>query len=236
MSRVAIVPHGIAPAQNSDAALAVPDGKLRVLYVGRIERRKGLDLVLRAILPLFGKFPGLTLDIVGAPVPAEADYATLIDGLREKLAARGEAARVTFHGHVDEATLCNHYAACDIFVAPSRFESFGLIAIEAMRFGKPVIAAQTGGLAEIVEPGSTGELFPADDIDALRHVLRGLVADAPRRARMGAQAARVFAERFTSSVMARNVECCIQDLLAGRLPDRAVQTGPGTAALIAAAA
>jgi glycosyltransferase involved in cell wall biosynthesis len=233
-SRVAIVPHGIAPAQKIKAAAA--DGKLRVLYVGRIERRKGLDIVLRAILPLLAKFPALTLDVVGAPVPAEAGYASLIEGLQQKIASRGDAGRVTFHGQVDEAALHEHYAACDIFVAPSRFESFGLIAIEAMRYGKPVIAAKAGGLAEIIEPGVTGELFPIDDADALRTALRGLIVDAPRRARMGAQAGRVFAERYTSSVMARDVEYCIAELLAGRPAIAATEKAEEAAVSIAAAA
>jgi len=216
MARVAIVPHGIAPAQTTFRAASVADGKLRVLFVGRIERRKGLDVLLRAVRPLFRQFPLLVVDVVGAAVPAEADYAKLIDGLRQEIAAQGDAARVNFHGHVDDATLCRHYAACDIFVAPSRFESFGLIAIEAMRFGKPVIAAASGGLAEIIEPGNTGALFPSDDAEALGNALRILVADAPRRARLGAQAARVFADRFTSATMARDVERSMADLLAGR--------------------
>lgn len=236
MSRVAIVPHGVTPAPKIKAAPTVTDGSLRVLYVGRIERRKGLDILLQAIMPLLGKFRTLTLHVVGAPVPAEADYAMLIEGLREKIAARGEAARVIFHGHVDEAALQAHYAACDIFVAPSRFESFGLIAIEAMRFGKPVIAAKAGGLAEIIEPGSTGELFPIDDVEALRTALRALIADAPRRSRMGAQAGRVFAQRYTSSVMARDVEYCINELLAGRPAAASLQKGEAPSLLIADAA
>jgi glycosyltransferase involved in cell wall biosynthesis/GT2 family glycosyltransferase len=234
-TRVTLVPHGIAPAPESDAAPSRTDATLRVLYVGRIERRKGLDILLQAIGPLFASFPALALDVVGAPVPAEADFASLIDRLRQDIAAQGGAGRVTFHGHVDEASLRRHYAASDIFVAPSRFESFGLIAIEAMRFGKPVIAAKAGGLGEIIEPGSTGYLFRIDDADALRSALRGLISDAPRRARMGAQAARVFAERYTSSVMARKVEHCIQELLAGR-PATAARAAETAELPIAAAA
>jgi glycosyltransferase involved in cell wall biosynthesis len=212
-SRIAVVPHGVAPAPPDKFPETAPDGWLRVLYVGRIERRKGLDLLLQALVPLFDEYPAVVLEIVGAPVPEEKAYTAQIARLYEGLVARGHAERVIFHGYVDEAELSRHYAACDVFVVPSRFESFGLIAIEAMRFGKPVIAARVGGLAEIVEPGLSGELFTPDSAESLRDALRGLLADTAGRRRMGKDAAKVFAERFTSAVMARNVEQCLFDVL-----------------------
>lgn len=236
-SRVAVVPHGVAPARTDELVQTAPDGRLRVLYVGRIERRKGLDLLLRALLPLFDEYPALVLDIVGAAVPEEEAYTAQIDRLHEELAACGHAERVTFHGYVDEAALSGHYAGCDVFVVPSRFESFGLIAIEAMRFGKPVVATNVGGLAEIVEPGLSGELFTPESAESLRQALHGLLADPAERRRMGQHAAATFAERFTSAVMARNVECCMRDLLGARAaPNINIATPSGVASNAAIAA
>jgi glycosyltransferase involved in cell wall biosynthesis/GT2 family glycosyltransferase len=220
-SRVALVPHGVSPAPapvpGEIAVARERKGRLDLLFVGRIERRKGLDLLIEALLPLFGAYAELRLDVVGAPVPEEEAYTALIERLQDDLAARGHAERVTFHGYVDEAALAAHYAACDVFVVPSRFESFGLIAIEAMRFARPVVAAAVGGLAEIIEPGLTGVLFAPDSADALRLALAGLLADPAERRRMGRHAAAAFAERFTSVVMARNVERCLHDLLGTRV-------------------
>ncbi len=239
--RVAVVPHGVAPARVAPEVhpMASPSEgrtpKLRVLYVGRIERRKGLDLLLEAIGPLFDAHPTLHLDIVGAPVTEEEAYVLRIERLREALEMRGHAARVSWHGYLADAALEGHYAACDVFVAPSRFESFGLIAIEAMRFGKPVIAARVGGLAEIVEPGLSGELFATESVDSLRAVLDALLSDHAMRGRMGRQAAAVFAERFTSEIMARNVERCLHDLLGIGSPSD-IMPAPARGAAIAAAA
>jgi glycogen synthase len=212
-SRVTVVPHGIAPVEIDEPVHIAPKDRLRVLYVGRIERRKGLDLLLSAIMPLFDDYPNLELQIVGAPVPEEETFAAEIDRLHEELVARGYSDRITFHGYVDEPVLARHYAGCDVFVAPSRYESFGLIAIEAMRFGKPVVAAHVGGLGEIVESGVTGQLFTSDSVESLRLAMTGILANTALRHSMGKRAAVAFSERFTSDVMARNVEKLLYDLV-----------------------
>jgi glycosyltransferase involved in cell wall biosynthesis/GT2 family glycosyltransferase len=211
-ARVAVVPHGIAPLDAPTAAQPDAD-HVRLLYVGRVERRKGLDLLLEAVMPLLEAEPRLLLDVVGAPVPEEAAFASLIAELRNALEDADLAAQVRFHGYVNDSVLAKFYGECDVFVAPSRFESFGLIAIEAMRHGKPVVATRVGGLAEIVQSGVSGELFEPESVESLRTAMAGLLA-APERCReMGAQAAAIFADRFTSDVMAERVERRFLDLL-----------------------
>jgi glycosyltransferase involved in cell wall biosynthesis len=216
--RVAVVPHGVAVpdgrAGAADERAAAEPGACRILFVGRIEARKGLDLLLRALAPLLDAHPAAVLDVVGAPVAGESAFAELIAGLRADLAQAGHADRVRFHGHVAEAALLRCYAACDVFVVPSRFESFGLIAIEAMRFGKPVIAADVGGLVEIVEHGVCGLRFPGNSVEALRAALRTLLDDPRHRQRLGERAAQVFRAKFTSEIMAANVERALLAALA----------------------
>ena len=230
--RAPVVPHGLRPAPEMARAAAGSDAdQVRLLFVGRIERRKGLDLLLRALAPLWPRFRGLHLDVVGAPVPEEAGYTAEIEELVDALKSRGHAHQVTLHGFVDEAALQERYAACDVLVAPSRFESFGLIAIEAMRLGKPVVAAGVGGLSEIVEHGVSGLLVPPDSVEGLRQALRSLLADATKRQRMGRKAAGVFAARYSSATMAELVERCLIDLVASRGTAGAARPAP--AALLA---
>jgi glycosyltransferase involved in cell wall biosynthesis len=214
--RVAVVPHGVAVPERTgagEAALAEP-GACRILFVGRIESRKGLDILLRALPPLLDAHPAAVLDVVGAPVPGETSFTDTIDLLRAQLAIAGHAERVRFHGHVDEAALLRFYAACHMLVVPSRFESFGLIAIEAMRFGKPVIAADVGGLVEIVEHGASGLRFPGGSVEALRAAIRTLLDDPRHRQRLGERAGQVFRAKFTTEIMAANVERALLATLA----------------------
>lgn len=211
--RTPVVPHGLAPLPMAAARPASDRDaeQLRILFVGRIERRKGLDLLLRALAPLWRRSRDVHLDVVGAPVAEEAGYTAEIEMLLADPAARGH---VTLHGFVDEAALQEHYAACDLLVAPSRFESFGLIAIEAMRCGKPVIATAVGGLGEIVDHGASGLLVAPESVEGLRQALRSLLADGAKRRRMGRDAATAFEARFSSAIMAEQVEHCFAGLIA----------------------
>ena len=151
--------------------------------------RKGPDVLFEAMLPLLIEDPDLELEYVGRDT-----LATGFDGTyRERWERRlrmlpGPAARIRFTGHVDEAALQQGYADADIFCAPSRFESFGLVLLEAMQYGIPVVSTHVGGIPEVV--GDAGILVPPDDVDALRRALRSLIDDAALRRRFGAAARR----------------------------------------------
>ena len=114
-------------------------------------------------------------------------------------ASRG---RVHFGGRVGQQDLLVEYAAWDIFVAPSRFESFGLVFLEAMREGKPVIGCKAGGMPEIIEDEVNGLLVTPADGEALAAAILRLAGSAHLRADMGAAGRRIFAEKFTSERMA----------------------------------
>jgi glycosyltransferase involved in cell wall biosynthesis len=111
-------------------------------------------------------------------------------------ALNGDARHIEFLGWMDSAGVAAQINACDVVVMPSRWEGFGLVAVEAMRAGKAVWASAVGGLREVVEDGVTGRLFPVGDVAALR----ALLAQAERATlqRMGEAGRRRFLAHYTS--------------------------------------
>jgi glycosyltransferase involved in cell wall biosynthesis len=135
-------------------------------------------------------------------VPGDPDFTAGMARLRARLEAEGLGKRVIFYGYVPDRELLMHYRACDVFVAPSRFESFGLIAIEAMRFGKPVIASNAGGLGDIFRDGTDGLLFENEDVASLRAALIRAAASRDLRQQIGARAKETFLRKYTVELMA----------------------------------
>lgn len=178
--RFAVLPNGVDPPLL--APIPPKPGALRLLFVGRVDdRRKGFDLLRRAFAET--RRPGWVLSVIGR----------ISDTTRDSLAAEfGSAVRVL--GPVDEATLEREYAACDLFVMPSRYEGFGMPYIEAMRYGAAVIGTAVGGVPEVV-PAGTGVLVAVDDGTGLAVALARLGNDPNERARLG-QAGRAWAARF----------------------------------------
>ena len=147
--------------------------EVRALFVGRLEHRKGLPELLEALPAVLRKVPNLSIDLVGADNSVhdgslERTGRTYPERLRADSSLRQ---RIRVHGHVDDAELERFYRDCDFLVAPSRYESFGLILIEAMNWARPVIACRAGGPIDIVEecvsgllvePAASSELATSD--------------------------------------------------------------------------
>ena len=192
----------------------LPEGGLRLLFVGRLESRKGIDVLLDVLPGLLQRHPMLQADIVGndtIPGPGGRTYrATFEVGL-----PAGLAARIRFHGEVTEAKLRGFYHACDILVAPSRFESFGLILVEAMMYGKPVVACRAGGMVEVVEEDCTALLAEPGDAVTLAACLDRLVGDAALRQAMGQAARQRYEARFAPGPMAAGVVALLCRAAAG---------------------
>ncbi len=112
--------------------------------------------------------------------------------------------------------MLERYAACDVFVAPSKYESFGLIFIEAMCFGKPVVAYEVGGAAEIIEDGVNGLLAPAGRPEKLRDCVARLVEDDVLRGKMGRNARKTYERSYTTQLMIDRLEAYYRAVLADR--------------------
>lgn len=186
------------------------DGECEILFVGRLEHRKGIDLLMAALPTALMAAPQATLTLVGADR----------DGYWEKhwkqAAAPALRERVRFAGVVDEGALAAHYRHTDLFVAPSRYESFGLIFVEAMAQGLPVVALRAPGAADLIEDGVTGRLTPPEDAAGLAAALTALALDPAGRKRLGTAARQAVESRYSLPVLAAASAACYRATIAHR--------------------
>ena len=178
-----IIPNGIDYRRFATPRIPLPaydDDALDVLFVGRLEQRKGLKYLLRAWGLVRDAFPSARLLIVG-------DGGRRLEHYREYADARGWR-EVVFAGHVSHDDLVRYYQTSDVFCAPSTGqESFGIVLLEAMAAGRPIVASRIPGYSEVVAEGSEGLLVPPRDPAALAVALTRLLADAELRRAMGAR-------------------------------------------------
>ena len=205
--RLAIVPLGLddGSAWPCVQPPSLPPSTFRLLFVGRLEARKGIDVLLAVAKQLLPRYPHVHLDIVGndrIPGPGGIPYRKMFEA---DPAAAEILDSITFHGEVSDETLRGFYRACDVLVAPSRYESFGLVLVEGMMFGKPVVGCRAGGMVEIVVDGTTGLLAEPGDAASLEACLTRLIEDAALRARIAASARKRYVENFTAVPTAKKV-------------------------------
>ncbi len=208
--RLFFSPHGMEDWAKNIRPVRRRDKQTRILFVGRLESRKGIDTLLAAIPEILKKHPYAILDIVGDDTVPRPDGTTYKKEFLARSIAQNLRARIRFHGRVEEGMLQQFLADCDIFVAPSRYESFGLVFLEAMVFSKPVIACSVGGATEVVSDGKTGILVPPADAKALAKALDTLISDPTLRSEMGAQGRQRFEDHFTEVTMARDFIAAIE--------------------------
>ena len=189
--RVVVIPLGVdlqqfTPGDRGEARarLGVPPIERLLLAVGRIEPLKGLDILIRALAQLNQRLPA-TLAIIGGDERAEPEVAKL-RALAEEL---GVAEAVHFLGSRPHEALPDYYRAADVVVVPSFYESFGLVAVEAMASGVPVVASRVGGLASTVADGRTGYLIAWRCPEPFAEKIEVLLRNEPLRGAMGAGAA-----------------------------------------------
>jgi glycosyltransferase involved in cell wall biosynthesis len=169
-----------------------PDGTpLRIGYVGRIRAEKGLDLLLRALRILSDRGYQLRLVVAGD--------GPQLDECRELASQLGLAEFIDWLGMISPGDLHAVYSSFDILAVPSRAEGFGLVAVEAIAHGVPVVASRVGGLPEIVEHERSGLLFKSEDFQDLAHQLERVISSASQRANYAVRARVHAVEHFTPS-------------------------------------
>jgi len=195
-----VIPNGVAP-EFFACPEPLPGWKgtgPTVLFVGRLEPRKGLAYLVRAFLRLKPAFPRLRLLVVGRDDKRQQERAMAVVPARLR-------PDLVFVGAVPQADLPSYYASADVFCAPSLGgESFGIVLAEAMAVGLPVVCSDIGGYRDVVRDGSEGLLVPPRDPEALATALGGLLDNPARRAAMG-EAARGVAGRYAWQVVAAEV-------------------------------
>jgi glycosyltransferase involved in cell wall biosynthesis len=198
-SRVSVIPHSLP---RDWASLPAPTGQseteLRLLTVARLtpaDVYKGIGVLISAMPSLCARHPGALLRIAG-----DGSDRPRLQALAASLGVHG---CVQFLGEVSDARLRELYADSHLFVLPSKKEGFGLVFLEAMFHGLPVVAAAAGGATDIVEHGSTGLLVSGNDAQELAAAMGSLLAEPERRRQMGAAAQQRVMERYLFSTFSR---------------------------------
>jgi D-inositol-3-phosphate glycosyltransferase len=212
-SRFQVIPCGVdleaftpgTPAERTAARRRLsPDGRPMLLFVGRLDAIKDLDLLLASVARMRTE---AVLHIVGGDPDGDPE----LDRLRAVARKLGIAERVRFPGAVAQRDLPNYYRAADALVVTSRYESFGLAAVEALASGLSVIAASVGGLSSIIMHGENGLLVRWRSPEAFAEQFDLLLEDAKVRARLSANA-RASVARFSWERIGDQVRTLYQEL------------------------
>ena len=201
VARVRVIPCGVdldlfrpSDAARARARLGLEAERV-LLFVGRLTPIKGLETLLRALAVAKSNGLGGTrvrLVIVGGDKDSHGTHGAQLRRLARDL---GVGAWVDFRGSLPQDVLPDYYAAADLCLMPSLHESFGMVALEAMACGVPVIGSRVGGLSATIQDGLTGLLVPEGDAEGLAHAMAGLVLDEARRRELGRRAVE-WARRF----------------------------------------
>ena len=213
-ARPKVIPQGIPVPDSPPPESEARDKVATVLYVGRLEKRKGIDRLLHAIPQVIRETPFCRFVIAGDDI-GEAPQGKSYRDYFESFASAAARESTTFLGHVEERELSQLYADCDIFVAPSLSESFGLIYLEAMAHAKPVVAFHAGGVPEVVAHDETGILVELDNISALAHALVRLIQDKELRQKMGCCGFERVREIFPVNRMVAETVACYRRVISG---------------------
>lgn len=200
-----------------------PDARM-ILFVGRIEPLKGLDTLIKAVACLRVKdlAEPVHLAIIGGDPDAAPDEMTAEMAHIQRMCDELTVGKmVAFLGRLSQDTLPYYYSAADVLVMPSHYESFGMVALEAMACGTPVIASQVGGLAFLVQDGVTGYHVPDGDDEALCQKLTALLGDESLRQTLGKNAAE-YAQNYAWEKIAKEIVRVYDDLSKYGEPSRVI--------------
>jgi len=209
--RSSVVPCGVdtdlfTPGEGPD------DGRTRLLVVGRLVERKGVADVVTALAAL----PGVELLVAGGPTPDGLVLDPEAVRLRQLAEANGTADRLHLLGSVARCDVPALLRSADVVVAVPWYEPFGIVPLEAMAVGRPVVGSDVGGLKDTVVPGVTGERVPPRRPDELARVLAGLLADPLRRTAYGRAGVQRVQRLYRWDHVATRTERVYEDVVAQR--------------------
>jgi D-inositol-3-phosphate glycosyltransferase len=224
--KVAVIPPGVdishfypIPPDEAREVIGVPacgpeSGKM-LLFVGRIEPLKGVDILIQALALLRAQGIYVCLMVIGGdPDVSREQRSAEMERLKAMSEQVGMTDLVAFLGRRSQDTLPYYYSAAEAVVVPSHYESFGMVALEAMACGTPVVASQVGGLAFLVQDGVTGYTVEVDDPQALARPLALILQDPALRKRLGEQAL-LLARQYAWENIAERMIQLYEEVLGG---------------------
>lgn len=202
--KIVVIPNGVDPARfgalsaeeraQLRAQWAAPHEQL-VYYIGRVQQEKGVFVLADAARQILATDPFTKFIFAGT--------GTVLDALRERVAAWGLSDRITLSGYISDALRDQLYQVADVAVFPSLYEPFGIVGLEAMAARCPVIVSDVGGLGEVVDDGVTGRKVPPDRSDLLAQAIRQSLSDRALALEMAARAYTVVCQMYTWDQIAR---------------------------------
>ena len=211
-----IIPPGVdltrfypIPIDEAKEFIGIPENEKMILFVGRIERLKGVDTLIKAMAQIqqadvLSECPHYLYIIGGDPEsnPNDINHEMLrLQNLRIEL---GVSDLVIFLGKRDQDVLQYYYSAAEMLVMPSHYESFGMVALESMACGTPVIATQVGGLQHLVQDKETGFIIPNDDPNALEEKITQLLCKEELKDEFGRNSI-AYAQSFSWDVITQRI-------------------------------
>jgi D-inositol-3-phosphate glycosyltransferase len=208
------------PPDEAKAVIGVPPEDRLLLFVGRIEPLKGIDTLIRAmayvrenrLLKDCPDCPHYLAIIGGDPNLSNQDMSGEMNRLQKLCQDLGIGDLVLFLGKRGQDSLPYYYSAAEVVIVPSHYESFGMVALEAMACGTPVVASQVGGLAFLIQDGVTGYVVPDDDPAALGERLATLILNPDLRQKLGEQAT-YYAQDYAWENITRRMKLLYDEVL-----------------------
>lgn len=221
--KIVVIPPGVdvghfypIPKDEALEFIGCPPCERVLLFVGRIEALKGLDVLLKAIALLRDRGSiavDFCLSVIGGDPAEDTENMSIeMSRLQAMRMEYGLEDLVTMLGKRSQDTLPYYYSAAEAVIVPSHYESFGMVALEAMACGIPVVASEVGGLAFLVKDGQTGFTVPVGEPDALANRLERLLTDPDLRHRLSVHAARE-ARQYAWEIIAKRVSEVYRSML-----------------------
>lgn len=203
--KIEVIPNGVNLERFSTPEKSIRlAGHPSLLYFGGLLERKGVDVLVRAVAKAKSVLPGIKLHLVGTGNFCE--YLRLLSA-HEKIEKD-----VVFWGYADRPSVSRYYKGADICVFPSRYEPFGIVVLEALASGKPVIASNVGGIPDIISDGKNGILVEPNDPEALSRDIITLSQDSALMKRLSANAVET-ATRYSWKNIAEKYLCLYKHLM-----------------------
>lgn len=222
---ITVIPCGVDLDHFTPTGAAEPKrAAYRVVSVGRLVPRKGVGTVIEAVAALVVQ--GLDVELVVVGGGGEADDRTdpELERLRGIAARSGADTRIELRGHLPQRELPAVYRSADLVVCAPWYEPFGIVPLEAMACGVPVVASSVGGLIDSVVDGGTGRHVPPRDVEAVASAMQTLLADEPERRRLGANGRARMLGRYSWDRIAADTERCYRSVVARARAGRAAGT------------